>query len=262
MPLSVEARGVQVSERCSDVILTAAHVPVELDEVGFQSFIGRVLDVPPTSIVTAKDLVDAREALGRWAWDWDGGLSTLAERCLQAIALGNFSLVGTADWPLPQFFPPHMLEELYFHSRRLPRHSRSRLAVGLAGRLDWAPPEGEANTEQTDLALILEHQLGIGQSPEVKPFSVRELVRNPRALVLAPIAAGSAGAVAGIGAAAMTGNWAFALLAAATGTGATILLGSGLWLADKLMAGVKHLEAAPAAKQLPGGRRRRQDPQE
>jgi hypothetical protein len=43
VPISIEARGIQVSDLLSDIIMSVAHVPRELDELEFQSFIARTL---------------------------------------------------------------------------------------------------------------------------------------------------------------------------------------------------------------------------
>src|SRR5687767_14404329 len=97
MPVSVEARGVQVSDRLSDLIITAAHLPVDLDDVEFEAFVARTMGVPPTSIVRTSDLAEAQRMLDIRMWGWDGQLGSLAEHCVEAIALGHFNPDGNPE---------------------------------------------------------------------------------------------------------------------------------------------------------------------
>lgn len=245
MPISVEARGVYVSDRLSELFLTSAHLPTDFEFDDFRALVAKLLDVAPTTILSPIDLQQVfnenRRVLRR-VWDWNGQEPELAKQFIRATALGNLDGRVSVEWPMhPGFYPEW---ELTLRDTRLGA-VRARLALDLATRLQWAPgldPEMDG-----DLGLLFEHEVPISQSPKVRGMTVADLVANARSIALVPMAAGALvtpGALA-------CGNWMLALLAPLAGGGAGVVLAGSLLLVDRLLSGVKMLDFGLGGKKKP-----------
>ena len=146
---------------------------------------------------------------------------------------------------MPMFRHPEAYFEWMHTYRRIPAlgYTRACLALELGQRIGWGAVDESSLAE---LEHVFSYEVPLGQSPEVKGMTIRELVASPRAIVLVPLAAGALGVPTGLAAAAITGSWTVAVLTPVVTGGSAIVLAGSLWLADLLSGGVKHLLAPPS----------------
>lgn len=247
MKPSVESRAIAYAANLPELVVTTSHLPqgceVELNRLMADSF-----DVPPSAVVSFEDL----EVLNRVSSNtnrnnpWFVEPSELVERAmLLQMASHYLSPLNRADTRLDSDSANlvHLVESWQKEVRGLV--DWDDLKVDVASNAYWSlngmfAPEPKFATAAKHLANMEQYAIPLSYSPELGSLTLKELLGGGiRSACLVPLATGVWTASAKIAA----GAFVIGFQAALVGGGVTLVAISSLWIADKIMKGIRNVSA-------------------
>lgn len=242
---SVECRALTTELSNNELITTTVHLPGELT-TSWHTHLASWLGVHHSTVLSLDDVLEFRSIWSNQPLKTDEDLVRSAIPMLLYGPPVPFLTDGFICTPLPfsssrdneEF--EYTLHRMYQSTKATARwnDAKTRAAGVISNLLNRFPPRDRGREDDLEFKKLLAHQIPFSHSPEIGSVTLQQLLTGGiRSACLLPLATGVGLGTNNLAA----GQTLIAFEAVLAGGGMTICAMSTLWIADKLLKGVKNL---------------------
>ena len=258
MAVTIEARAIHISKDLPDMYVATSHLPTLFGEGDFDEFVASSFDIARSDIVRRSDLISfwkmlpegTKSDLSQGEPSWLEDNSRFIERILELQFEGDvFAPAGVISDPFPFGYRDPVLRAINYLQwgkrnggesplRGMSYRRKVLLVCALARMNGLYSGSDEARQATEAVGELYRQDIPISHSPGLEGVTLKELAsKGVKSACFFPLIAGIYGGVENL----LAAKLMLAFQITGGGAGMTLCAISALWVADKLLASIKHI---------------------